>query len=99
MRIIRFQVDRSSPLPQAVHCILRSRTIATPRSDSGPFSEHLRDDGGKSITLVAACDDLTNFASHRDFLLARKKRHTSRTHPIVKTGISHLIEEKMANRP
>jgi len=48
---------------------------------------------------VAACDDLANFASHRDFLLARKKRHTSRTHPIVKAGIHQLIQEKVANRP
>jgi hypothetical protein len=50
-------------------------------------------------SLGAACDDLANFASHRDFLLACKKRHASRTHPIVKTGIRHLVEEKMANRP
>jgi len=43
--------------------------------------------------------DLANFASHRDFLLARKKRHTSRTQPIVRAGIHQLIEDKMANRP
>ena len=29
------------------------------------------------LSLVTACDDLANFASHRDFLLGRNERRTS----------------------
>jgi len=47
---------------------------------------------------IAACDDLANFASHRDFLLACK-RDTHLAHTDLEAGIDQLIEEKTANRP
>ena len=48
---------------------------------------------------VAACDDPADFASHRDFLLARK-RETHIPHTPDRIGRYHqLIQEKVANRP
>jgi hypothetical protein len=34
-------------------------------------------------SAVASCDDLANFASHRDFLLGSQERHTPRTLPLA----------------
>ena len=47
----------------------------------------------------ASCDDLTNFASHRDFLLGSQERHTPRTLPGDKAGIHQLIGVKTCDRP
>lgn len=43
---------------------------------------------------VPAYDDLANFASHRDFLLARKKRHTSRTRQDRESRYSTVVLKK-----
>ncbi len=43
-------------------------------------------------------EDLANCASHKDFLLARQKRHICRTRRIVKAATHRLIEDKVTDR-